>query len=440
MPDWGLKISDAAGNLHDLATNAFDSLSVETRPALNLTEKALNQSFGKTFTALKAKAMSNLGIPDDTDITVENLSGLVMEKVMDAAGKLAGDVIVSGITSAVGDIEGPIGMLISEAATLAISAFENEEEHHIYSPGQWVLVDSGQRSRAINQKKGVVQLEKHTSLWGDSYYEVPGEMDFEETTHSIGFIMGSENNNYLWTVFLFSTGRETVLHEDKLRPAPRQLAERLDDNPELSLIREIRFMKDHDPTLKSYLPTDIGAHVYFKGERNSVVQCKGKEYVIENEQGLRRAVNAAELKAGTTLNSSAWNRETIALGTFNSLSPDTLFSGEWVWIPAGNKFVDSLESKSKRRLQEVVNVGEMIAPEGKILGMVTKIQGQKVSVVRAFDGETVRYDQESITPASAACTQWPTGLVIVQRFNSAWSRPTGVAARRKRWGEARVTC
>ena len=108
MPDWGLKISDAAGNLHDLATNAFDSLSVETRPALNLTEKALNQSFGKTFTALKAKAMSNLGIPDDTDITVENLSGLVMEKVMDAAGKLAGDVIVSGITSAVGDIEGPI--------------------------------------------------------------------------------------------------------------------------------------------------------------------------------------------------------------------------------------------------------------------------------------------------------------------------------------------
>ena len=52
--------------------------------------------------------MSNLGIPDDTDITVENLSGLVMEKVMDAAGKLAGDVIVSGITSAVGDIEGPI--------------------------------------------------------------------------------------------------------------------------------------------------------------------------------------------------------------------------------------------------------------------------------------------------------------------------------------------
>ena len=183
--------------------------------------------------------MSNLGLDVKGDITVENLSGLVMEKVMDAGKKLAGDVIVSGLTNAIGDIEGPIGMLLSEAATLAISAFENKPEHHIYSPGQWVLIDNGQRSRAINQKTGVVQIEKRTSLWGDSFYEIPGEMDFEETTHSIGFIMGSENNDYLWTVFVFSSGIEQIMHEDKLRPAPRRLAQQFDDNAEFSLIREI---------------------------------------------------------------------------------------------------------------------------------------------------------------------------------------------------------
>ena len=82
-------------------------------------------------------------------------------------------------------------------------------------------------------------------------------MDFEETTHSVGFVLGSENNDYLWSVFEFSTGREKVFSDDKLRPAPHSLAQQLDDNPEFSLIREIRFMKDHDPTLKSY--TDIGS-------------------------------------------------------------------------------------------------------------------------------------------------------------------------------------
>ena len=147
MPDWGLKISDAAGSLHDLAKNAFDSLTADARPPLNLTEKALNQNFGKTFQTLKEKAMSNLGIELTGDITVENLSSLVMDKVMGA--QLAGDVIVSGLTNAIGDIDGPIGMLLSEAASLAISAFENKAEHHIYSPGQWVLIDNGQRSRAI---------------------------------------------------------------------------------------------------------------------------------------------------------------------------------------------------------------------------------------------------------------------------------------------------
>lgn len=94
MPDWGLKISDAAGNLHDLAKNAFDSLSVDARAPLNFTEKALNQSFSTTFTALKSKAMKNLGLELTGNLTIENMSSLVMEKVLEAGGKLAGEVIV----------------------------------------------------------------------------------------------------------------------------------------------------------------------------------------------------------------------------------------------------------------------------------------------------------------------------------------------------------
>ena len=401
MPDWGLKISDAAGNLHDLAKNAFDSLSVDARAPLNVTEKILKQNFSSTFDALKAKAMKSLGLDLSGDLTVENMSSLVMEKVLEAGGKLAGEIIISGLGTAMADVEGPIGMLLSEAASLAIGAFESEPEHEIYKPGQWVLIDNGSRSRVINQKRTTVQIEKRTSLWGDDYYEIPGEMDFEETTHSVGFVLGSENNDYLWSVFEFSTGREKVFSDDKLRPAPRSLAQQLDDNPEFSLIREIRFMKDHDPTLKSYLPTDIGSRVYFKGERNSVIQCKGKEYVIENDQGIRRAVNAAELKAGTTLTSSSWNRAKIDSNSFTSLSPDSLFSGEWVWIPAGKTFVDALSYNSKRRLAQAATIGEQLAPEGKILGLLTQINGKRVSVVRAYDGRKVAYTQDEIVPASA---------------------------------------
>ena len=97
MPDWGLKIADAAGALHDLAKNSFDSLSVDARAPLNVTEKILKQSFSTTFEALKTKAMKSLGLDLSGDLTVENMSSLVMEKVLEAGGKLAGEIIVTGL-------------------------------------------------------------------------------------------------------------------------------------------------------------------------------------------------------------------------------------------------------------------------------------------------------------------------------------------------------
>ena len=46
-------------------------------------------------------------------------------------------------------------------------------------------------------------------------------------------------------------------------------------------------------------------------------------------------------------------------------------------------------------------LGERLAPEGKILGLLTQINGDRVSIVRAYDGRKVAFTQAEIVPASA---------------------------------------
>ena len=410
MPDWGTKIVDAGGNFHDITKFAFDALRGSGSKAIDVSDTLLRQDFGSTFNKLKSKVLQNLEIEDDQELSLENLSGLIMQKVGPALLQMVGESSITGAVEAVSAVEGPLGILFGEVLSMAINAFQSKTGKQNYKAGQWVLINNGETYRGINQNTGVIELKRDTDFFGDTWYEIPDEAEFAKPNHSIGFVLGSENGDYLWSVFNYKTGKEETIHEDNLRPADERISQMMDDNPELSMIREIRFLKDHDPTLRSYLPTDPGAPVMYKGDEYTIVKCRGKEYIIQDPAGKLVAVNASELVAGITLTSSSWNNEEIGFGSFTSLAPDALFTGEWVFFEPDSTFMSMLgKLTGKRRLQET---------EQKVLGMIQSVEGDEVRVVRAWDGKVVVLSHEEVTAGKNEVQQQLNNDIAAKLFKS----------------------
>ena len=406
MPDWGTKIVDAGGSVHDLAKNAFDGLSNKLRQPLSSADRLLQGSFDETFKTLKGRAGKLLGVENADDLNVEEIGRELIKGVSGTVGRFTLEAVSGAVLAKAGGkfveaAEGPLGILISEAVTIGISEFAHSMTGiSKYSIGQWVLLDLGMRTRRVNEAPTVVQMNAAHSIFGDDYYTLPDDMEYsEEPHHGVGFVMGHVEGDYIWTVFNFENGKEQEFHEDKIRQAPIDLAEKFDQNPEFSLIREIKFLKDHDPTLKSYVPSNPGDPVFYKGERYLVVQSKGNEFVIEAADGSRKHVHSDNLEAGKTLVSGSWNHELLNEGTFTSLSPDALFSGEWVWIDAGQTFLDKIKSTDRRRLKDTPVEVERLRADSQVLALVESLEGEKVLLVRAYDGKEVLESIKKVRPA-----------------------------------------
>ena len=109
----------------------------------------------------------------------------------------------------------------------------------------------------------------------------------------------------------FSVGEEETFHDEKIRPCPQELSKKLDENENFSTVREVRFLKDHDPTLKSYIPRNPGDRVWLNGTVHVVLQQMGREWIVESEAGTQTAVHESELLAGKTLVSSIWDSQIL---------------------------------------------------------------------------------------------------------------------------------
>jgi len=391
MPDWGTRIVDAGGSFHELTKNAFDSLSNKSRQPLNATNEILRESFDKTFGAFRKRASQEFGLDIDEGIDLENISKKILSGVSENVVRFGTEAIGGAILSKIGGAEGPLGLLVTEAITIAGAEFTRAiMGKHSYEPGQWVLLDLGSKPVQINRQAKVIQVSEGHSIWGDDYIDLPDDIDYqEEAHHGIGFIMGVRDT-YTWAVFNFANGNEEDFHESKIRPATDALALRLDQNDEFSAVREIKFLKDHDPTLKSYVPTDPGETVWFQGKPYTIVQSSGTEFVIEDRSGTRKCVTLEALTAGKRLTTASWRQGSLSHGSFTSKSPDTLFSGQWVWIPAGKEFVDVVKDKTYRRRMGAVSTQLGGLNERKdILALVEYVDGDRVHLVRAFDGKHI---------------------------------------------------
>ena len=228
---------------------------------------------------------------------------------------------------------------------------------------------------------------------------MPDELDYKsEAKHTVGFFLGIDKESpYMLSVFSFRTGKEILIHEEKIRAVPPAFAEKLDKNPDFSAVREVRFLKDHDPTLKTYLPTEPGDHVYLNGEKVTIVEVEGTQYCVEDGDGSHFYVQAGDLVAGKTISTARWNPK--SLGSFTSISPDTIYEGEWVWIDAG-ALVQNLIDHTRRRDLVVPPELEKMRADNKVLALVKSIHGGHVEVVRAFDGEELDLEVNQVLGSS----------------------------------------
>jgi hypothetical protein len=386
MPsDWGTTIVDAGGSFHDLAKNAFDSFSTNASQPLNITENLLRDTFKDTWQSFREKASAEFGIPMDEGLSLENIGKKLATGVATTALELGLEAGGGYLLAKAAQVEGPIGILLSEVVTIGIAQFSKAWIKETYEAGQWVILDLGMIPIRINQAPHVIQVSEAKSLWGDSYIDLPDDVDYEEQPHHVvGFIMGPSTLTE-WVCFNFEEGRERIYDQEKIRAAPPELAAKLDKEEQFSLVREVKFLKDHDPTLQSYVPTQPGDGVEYKGEGYVIIDTFDDEYLIENLfTGARKHVNVTQLTGGKRTSTSAWKRGNLVDSTFTSLSPDSIFSGQWVWIPAGRKFITDMLDLGKRRRMAVV---PDVKADSDILALVEYVEGDQVHLVRAFDGK-----------------------------------------------------
>jgi hypothetical protein len=418
MPDFGTLITDARGILHDVSKHGFDAFRGALSDPMNITDTTLSDSFTTTFSLFKEKLGEKYGINVEDGISLEDLGQQLKEQLVSTGGRMAAEAVVGYALTAATElaIEGPLGLIVTEGLTIISSelifALTKGTE---YKTGQWVFIDYGLKNRLINAIPKVVEFGK-TFDWSFSqsgFMDVPDDLDYKtEAKHAIGFILEKEDSGYEWSVFSFLTGKEEKLHEDKLRPCPESFATKLDADPDFSQVREVLFLKEHDPTLRSYIPTNPGEIVIYQGSPYVIVTQSGNEWFVKSSDGTTIRCTEQDLMPGKTLTSQRWENDKLHLGGYEQ---DGFFSGEWVWIPAGD-FVKELIGGKKRRLAAVPDALSRMQADNKILGLVKTIEGRNLEVVRAYDGKVLMEDWGEISPASESVQ----GLLNRDKYCGNW--------------------
>ena len=385
--DWGTNIVDAGGSFHDIAKDAFDGIHKRLKEGpLNSTLPLLQDDFKKTYNNLMSRTREALGMSAEESLSVENMQSQLTKKIKGTIARLSIEAVADALLQAATGLEGPVGLIIAEAINFGVEAFKKYlEEGYSFQHGEWVFIDLGERPRRQGDKN-ILQIKADSNFFShEAFFAVPDDIEYSMVPHhALGFIMGSGERGD-WVVFNFETGKEEERGLKELRPCPAELKTKLDASEDFSVVREVKFLKDHDPTLKSYLPTESGQVVLFHKEPHTIIEREGDKYMLESKAGTRIEVSSFELEGGRTENTASWDHSLIHLGSFTSKSTDALFVGEWVWVPA-NDFRIDMRTNMGRRLLKVPPITNTIDPKDRLLALVDFVKGRMVHYTRAYDG------------------------------------------------------
>ena len=411
--DFGTLITDAAGGMHDIAKGAFDSFSkTKARKPLDAGSSLLQTTFDDMYTGFREKMATDYHLtleeaPDSFDQVAQEIQRGIAQHLKGAAIEAIGAGVIAKTIG--GEAGGPIGILAMQVMSVAVDQFEQwYDSAQVYTPGQWLHLDNGEKTtaRLINKPMERIEVSESHTIFGD-VLNVPMEIDYEVAhSYSIGFALGhSEGTKYM--VFNFLNGQEQEFEHEKIRLVNDELAKKLDKNEAFSIVREVRFMKDHDPTLESYVPTEPGETVWYEKRKYQIVKTEKKMYEIEDSDGNRYAVHVSQLTGGRTHSSVAWNKvkgEIMASG-FLSVVPDAVFAGQWVWVPTTTAIRDAVSSSTKagRRLKEDPLSAKKAPPielEDTVLGVVVMLEAGVATVITAYDGLRTKVPMTRVHPVA----------------------------------------
>ncbi len=398
MPDYGTKIADFTGKLHDVSKSAFDAI------AMRDANKDLREATEPIRERLQ-KYLDKLGLK--VDFTEPGAASKLLKNALTkVAAGYGGKVIASAGATLLGEevvaasVAGPIGIVLGIAAEAALVAFKSKQDETPtggYKPGQWVMLDNGTKTVSRKVERAISWGE--AAMFGDAPTRFDLELDREED-YSVGFVMGPGPEVSEWTCFNFKTAAEEAFHKSKVRPCDETTAEMLDNNDEMSLIREFKFLEDEEELLAGSVPTRPGSQVMLNGRPYRIVKTEGTQALIENTEGDQIQTSMINLERGNVGSNIGYknrNGNRVQQG-FSAMPLDGIFRGMWAWV------VPSLSQRVKY-------------PKIKrSLGIVILLRTNDVKGTYALDGEIFEVGEDQLEPCVLETVEMLAGVKEFRDF------------------------
>ena len=393
---------DAKGILHKALESSFSQ-------AMDSGHFPKVKKFASSFKKFKSTLSAELGLNLDNGIVLEDIGSQIKNFLASTAVRTGVETAVSFAATALIGLEGPVGIILSEAISLA----GGELIHYLaagggaFKRGDWVILDLGLRSKILNQIPRVVELASGFA----GFTEIPDEVDYlPEAKHTFGFFIEETPEGEV-LVFSFEDGGEHQLTPERVKLCPDSLKKKIEDDDSFNKLREAYFEDLVEPMLHVDIPTATGATVFYKNKEVKIVEVEFPEYIVETANGIQLQVTQDDLTAGKSEGTSSYNPKTQHLGSFQSLENGRFFSGQWIWMPANDVF----EKIEGRRSLAAIEI-DYPAPTSKVLGLVESVMGSEIVAYRAYDGKGERVLKSNIVLASDGIQRTLNSDVITKRW------------------------
>jgi len=166
----------------------------------------------------------------------------------------------------------------------------------------------------------------------------------------------------------------------QIREVPLDVAERCDNDPTLSAVRELYFYKLFGQEFYTKHPKEVllpDSNVIYKGDEYALLQRDDVNGLIEDDDGRTQVVKVQDLKPGFKKHTPG-HRDSF----FDVSGDHAIYAGQWIFMPARGKYQEEYQTKFE-------------------LAVVCAIlEGDRLQVYRAMDGTEVYVKDEDILPLS----------------------------------------
>ena len=320
------------GDLHNLSKGAFDSVSVvKPGTASLLLAEYMPKSFDDSFAALTRGYKTVVeGDKNQGESVWQTHIKPGLKKAGGFAWELAKPVVMDAMAVAAG-MSPTAAALVASAETMLTIYLQGLAEPLtvaktlVLNKGEWVFIEKEASLRRRRRMKGEVV---HAKMF-------PEEVDVKTLPKAVEFgfyIRPAYNDPSKVTVFNIDAGITQNVDVRQVRRAGSDVAQKVEQDEQLSVVRELFFYKSKAVEFASSHPKDAilpGRNVVFKGEDYMLIETNGVKALLEDIKGRTKVVAYDDLSRGV-------GKSTPGHGDdfFDKSNGNAIYAGQWVMAPA----------------------------------------------------------------------------------------------------------